>query len=371
MANDGDAGSATSDLPLRGVTSSNSNAEPFDIVATYYRLLAEDSDLTMPMAAIEALIEFLGHNQVKTVFETIDLVKMQSTKLQLGVPNPIALSHGTDLFQQYLIMQLKQPNAPGGAAAAKDDNINKDPDARFEETRQSLLRNGRLFAARAKNGRERIAVNARRYIEDGATILTLGGSRVVGTLLGRAAEKHDFGHFIDEPIRFRVIYAMDPALEVESNKVVAALRAKGVSVATIPLSAVAFAMQKVDMVVVGAEAVTANGGAISRLGTLQVAQLAKAARPQKPFYVAAEQHKFGKTLPLNQFDFGQFVRNFDQQLLDFHASKKEEGAEAKPRPKPLESPVDYTAPDYIDAFFSDHKVLTPIEVAKEVIDMLM
>ena len=63
--------------------------------------------------------------------------------------------------------------------------------------------------------------------------------------------------------------------------------------------------------------------------------------------------------------------NFDQHILDFHASKKEEGADAKPRPKPLESPVDFTAPELIDAFFSDHKVLTPIEVAKEVIDMLM
>ncbi|KAK6214491.1 orotate phosphoribosyltransferase [Pestalotiopsis sp. IQ-011] len=374
MAKDGDAGTASAatagstkrDLPLRG--SSNPDAEAFDIVATYRRLLAEDPDLTMPMAAIEALIEFLGHSKVKTVYETIDLVKTQSAKLQSAETNPVALSHGTDLFQQYLLMSLKQPNAPGSGNKEQD---NTDPDVRFEETRQNLLRNGRLFAARAKDGRERIAVNARKYIYHGTTVLTLGGSRVVGTLLGRAAEKHDFGHYVDDPRQFRVIYAVDPALEVESNRVVAALRAKGVSVATIPLSAVAFVMEKVNMVVVGAEAVTANGGTISRLGTYQVAQLARASKPKKPFYVAAEQHKFGKTFPAGQFDFGQV--HFDQGLLDFHASRKEEddAENTKPRPKPMENPVDYTPPEYIDSFFSDHRVLTPIEVAKEVIDMLM
>lgn len=314
----------------------------------------------MPMAAIEALIEFLGHSQVKTVFETIDLVKTQSAKLQQAVTNPIALSHGTDLFQQYLVMSLKQPNAPGASAKKSKDT---DPEGSFEEVRQHLLRNGRLFAARAKDGRERIAVNARKHIYHDTTILTHGGSRVVGTLLGRAAERHDYGHYVDEAIRFRVIYAVDPALEVESNRVVAALRAKGVPVATVPLGAVSYAMEKVDMVVVGAEAVTANGGAISRLGTYQIAQLARANR--RPFFVAAEQHKFGKTFPLGQFDYP-----FDQGLLDFHASKKEEDG-TRERKRPMDNPVDFTPPEYIENFFADHKVVTPVEVAKEVIDMLM
>ncbi|KAI1840089.1 hypothetical protein JX266_013716 [Neoarthrinium moseri] len=367
MASGDDAVPASRDLPLRGA--SNPDVESFDIVATYHRLLAEDPDLTMPMAAIEALIAFLGHSKVTTVYETIDLVKTQSAKLQAAVTNPIALSHGTDLFQQYLVNSLKQPTSTStsssstAAAAAATD-----PHESFEDVRQHLLKNGRLFATRAKNGRERIAVNARKHIYDGTTVLAHGGSRVVGTLLGRAAERHDYGHYVDEPIRFRVVYAVDAALDGDSsNRVIAALRAKGVPVAAVPLAAAAYAMEKVDMVVVGAEAVTANGGVVSRLGTFQLAQLAKANR--KPFFVAAEQHKFGKTFPLNQFDFG-----FDQNLLDFHATKKEEGgaaAAAKPRPQPMANPIDYTPPEYIESFFADHKVLTPAEVAKEVIDMLM
>lgn len=367
-------------------------AHAHSIVATYRQLLAEDPDLTMPMAAIEALIAFLGHSKVTTVYETIDLVKAQSAKLQAAVTNPIALSHGTDLFQQYLVMSLKQPVAAGGAASSLSSSES------FEVVRQHLLRNGRLFAARAKAARERIAVRARCHIYDGATVLAHGGSRVVGTLLGRAAERHDRaaaaavldggdegsgssttipsgggGGIVDEPIRFQVIYAVDEELAgAESRRVVAGLRARGVPVATVPLAAASYVMDRVDMVVVGAEAVTANGGVISRLGTFQLAQLARANR--KPFFVAAEQHKFGKTFPLSQFDLP-----FDQGLLDFRADEdgKEEPAAAEDKDKgnarklPAPNPVDYTPPEYIESFFADHKVMTPAEVAKEVIDMLM
>lgn len=223
------------------------------IVATYHRLLAEDPDLTMPMAAIEALIEFLGHTPVKTVYETIDLVKTQSARLEAAVPNPLALSHGTHLFSQYLMNSLKQPAATAGGGGAKTI---ENPRESFEVVRQHLLRNGRLFAERAKEARERIAVNARRYIRDGQTVLTMGGSRVVGTLLARAAEKYDYGEYVDQPRNFKVIYAIDPALETESNKVVATLREKGVRVATVPFTSIAYVMAKVDKVIVGAEAVS-------------------------------------------------------------------------------------------------------------------
>ncbi|KAK7956796.1 uncharacterized protein PG986_006018 [Apiospora aurea] len=363
MANVQD-GAATRGLPLRG---SNADAESFDIVATYHRLLKEDPDLTMPMAAIEALIEFLGHSQVKTVYETIDLVKTQSEKLQAAVRNPIALSHGTDLFSQYLIMSLKQPasssSAPNGnSSSSKLASPPLDhPHESFEVVRQHLLRNSRLFATRAKNARERIAANGRKHLHDDTTILTMGGSRVVGNLLSRAAAKHDYGWYTDPPRRFRVLYAVDPALQAESDGVVQSLRAQGIQVATIPFTALAYAMGQVDKVIVGAEAVTANGGIISSMGTYSLAILAKASR--KPLYVAAEQHKFGKTFPVDNFDF-----SFDQEVINFSSDNNKDD---KAKKVPMPGPIDFTPPELIEAFFADHKVLTPDEVAKEVIDMLM
>ncbi|KAI2473085.1 nagb/rpia/CoA transferase-like protein [Annulohypoxylon bovei var. microspora] len=332
------------ELPIRD----NPDLESFDIVSAYHKLLSDDPELTMPVAAIEALIECLSQYPAKTVFETMDLIKTQSAKLRAAVRNPVALTHGTDLFQQYLVMSLKQPG-PDGKETSSHEN--------FEVVRQHLMRNGRLFASRAKQSREQIATIGREYVRDDYTILTHGGSRVVGTLLSRAAESIPG----DARRRFKVIHVVNEARRTESLRVVAALREKGVLVATIPESAVAYSMSKVNMVLVGAEAVTANGGIISRMGTYQLALLAKARR--KEFFVAAEQHKFGKTFPINQFDLG-----FDQQIFDFYSSKTQR--EDKSTKQPIEDPVDYTPPEFITSVLSDNGVLTPSDVAKMVIDLM-
>lgn len=237
------------------------------IVETYNRLLHEDPEITMPVAAIEALIELLVQSSADTVYEFLDLVKTQSDYLKSRIPNSISLSAGTDLFQRYMISSMK-PTSTGD----------------FETVRQHLLSNGRLFVSRAKAARERIAAYGRHFVRDGSVVLTHGGSRVVGTLLGKAAEASKTGG----NVRFKVIYVMNEARSAESKAVVSLLRTKGVPVATISEGAVGYAMGKVNLVIVGAEGVVENGGIISRLGTYQIALLAKAAG--KPFYVAAERY---------------------------------------------------------------------------------
>ncbi|KAI0387493.1 nagb/rpia/CoA transferase-like protein [Hypomontagnella monticulosa] len=332
------------EIPIRD----NPDLESFDIVSSYNRLLADDPELTMPVAAIEALIEALSQSSAKTVFETMDLIKTQSAKLRKAVRNPIALTHGTDLFQQYLVMSLKQPG-PDGKETSSHEN--------FEVVRQHLMKNGRLFIQRAKQAREQIAAIGRNYVRDGSVILTHGGSRVVGTLLERAGRS-----IPGDPLRlFKVIHIVNEARRTESLRVVAMLRAQGVLVTTIPESAAAYCMRDVRMVIVGAEAVTANGGIISRMGTYQLAILAKACN--KPFYVAAEQYKFGKTLPVDQFDLG-----FNQEMLDYHKNQVQDGEEeAKGTKNPNPDPVDYTPPEYIESFICDNDVLTPSAVAKQII----
>lgn len=247
----------------------------------------------MPVAAIESLILLLTQAASSTVFETLDLLASQSNYLKSQIANPISLSAGTDLFQQYMISSLKNMGV-----------------GNFETVRQHLLTNGRLFVSRAKAGREKIAGYGRHFIRDGSTVLTHGGSRVVGTLLSKAAEANATGG----SVRFKVIYVMNDARSAESKAVVSSLRAKGVPVATISEGAVAYAMGKVDLVIVGAEGVVENGGVISRLGTYQIGLLAKAAA--KPFYVAAESHKFVRLYPLGQYDLP-----IEQKVIDFQTTE--------------------------------------------------
>ena len=267
----------------------------------------------MPVAAIEALIELLVQSRAVTIYETLDLVKTQSDYLKSRIPNSISLSAGTDLFQRYMISSLK-PSSTGN----------------FETVRQHLLSNGRLFVSRAKAGRERIAAYGQHFVRDGSVVLTHGGSRVVGALLGKAAETSKTGG----NVRFKVIYVMNDARVSESKAVVSSLRTKGVPVATISEGAVGYAMGKVNLVIVGAEGVVENGGIISRLGTYQIALLAKAAG--KPFYVAAESHKFVRLYPLGQYDLG-----IDQTVIEFRTEDDKETEDFSARTPNFEERSDY------------------------------
>lgn len=325
-------------------------SKPFDIVRTYRDLLASDPELTMPVAAIEALVEALASNpSLSTISETLSLLSAHTATLKAAIPNPISLSAGTDLFQRYLITSLTRRPASGTTSGPNQQ------DSDFRMTRNHLLSNGRVFVARAKASRDKIASFGRHFVRDGATVLTNGGSRVVGALLQSAATGSDPAAYAGArtgarpgsargrdrgSVRFRVIYALpDPGLEAKSRPggnggeeeregqaIVARLRALGVPVATVPESAVAYAMGKVDMVLVGAEGVVESGGAISRLGTYQMGVLARAAG--KPFYVVAESHKFVRLYPLGQYDLP-----IDQKVVRFMVGAP--GAEVEVREEGL------------------------------------
>lgn len=328
--------------------------KPFDIVATYNELLRSDPDLTMPIAAIEALVLLLTHSPSSTISETLDLLEKSTAHLKKSIPNPIGLSAGTDLFQRYLITTLQRPGQLG-------------PAGDFNAIRAHLLSNGRLFIRRAKESRDKTAAFGRGFIRDGSTVLTNGGSRVVASLLQKAADEKGG----PSAVRFRVIYVLSPPKptdgkdsagsgEPEGMETVRALRAKGVPVSTIPESAVAYALGKADVVIVGAEGVVENGGVVSRMGTYQIGLLAKAMG--KPFYVVAESHKFVRLYPLGQYDLP-----IEQHVIDYRTAE-DIADDSKPQPLAHSSDVvDFTPPHLISALITDSGVLTPSAVSEELI----
>ncbi|KAI5459769.1 hypothetical protein BGZ63DRAFT_388644 [Mariannaea sp. PMI_226] len=310
----------------------SSASSDFDIVATYRHLLASDPHLTKPVAAIESLITLLNSTPSTTVFETLDTVKAQSDRLKASVANPVPLSAGTDLFLQYLVSSLRS------------QDINS-----FDSIRQHLLANGRLFAARANAARDGIADAGWRFIREGQCILTHGASRSVTGILERAVQNVGAA-------KFKVIYVRQEPRAEESDRVVRELREKGIPVAEIPESSVAYVMgllRQVNMVIVGAEAVTSNGGIISRIGTLQIAQLASEANV--PFYVAVETHKFARKFVMDQRDIG-----FQQDILDFSVDAKS---------KQPANAVDFTPPELIAKLITENGIKMPGYVFEQLLDI--
>ena len=224
----------------------------------------------------------------------------------------------------------------------------------FHSIRKHLLTNGRLFVSRAQEARQKIAANARHFVRDGSTVLTFGGSRVVGAVLQAAAEN------CMGSVRFRVIYVVGSKDETtnrgsryhngdngpEGRSIVSELRSRGVPVATIPDSAVGFALGRVDMVIVGAEGVVESGGIISRLGTYQIGMLAKAMG--KPFYVVAESHKFVRLYPLGQYDMP-----IEQRVVQFKVDDNDDKSNMETQ-KSKKDKSDKVADKKMDDFSSAH-----------------
>ncbi|ERF76498.1 hypothetical protein EPUS_06160 [Endocarpon pusillum Z07020] len=353
---------------------------PFDIVSKYHSLLSADPDLTPPIAAIESLIALLTASPVTTISETLDLLSHSSATLRSSIPNWIALSAGTDLFQRYLIQTLNRPGALGSGGD-------------FGYLRQHLLSNGRLFVQRAKKARAKIADEGRLFIHEGSTILTNGGSRVVSALLLRAAESQPSGP------RFRVIYVLPfvsssktlGKAEGEGHPTITLLRSHSIPVACIPYAALATALPLIDLVLVGAEGVVENGGIISRLGTHQIGLLARSAG--KPMYVAAESYKFVRLYPLGMGDLPvrQNIINFEpvdeeeeeevwavidgKEEKNDGAENDESDADAMGKRRQgkeitsLEDAVDFTPPNLISALITENGVLTPSAVSEELIKL--
>ena len=283
------------------------------IVATYKSLLASDPDLTMPVAAIEALVLLLSQlpPTLSTISETLDVIHTSTALLRRSVPNPISLSAGTDLFQRYLITTFQRGSNLNGSGSD------------FKAIRQHLLSNSRLFVKRAKEARYTIASYGRRFVREGSVVLTNGGSRVVGAVLEAAAAAQTVEG--GSP-RFKVIYVQSASSPLESARIICSLRKLFVPVATIPESAVAYSMGKVSIVLVGAEGVVENGGIISRIGTYQMGILAKSMG--KPVYVVTESHKFVRMFPLGQYDLP-----IEQKVLDFRTDMDEEAGAGSASPE--------------------------------------
>lgn len=289
-----------------------------DSLQFFQKCLADDPEISVTVAAITTLFEVLKKTEAETLSGLIDNLNKVIGQLNAIDNSVTSISSGSELFLRFVTL----------ASLDQTD---------FQECKRILVERGQLFLQKAAGSRKRIAKLSEQFIRDGATILTHSKSRVVLQLLKEAVEHNKrFNVFVTEALPDKSGYLMKKDLEE-----------LGIPCTIILDSSVGYIMERIDMVLVGAEGVVESGGLINKIGTYQLAVMAKAMN--KPVYAVAESFKFQRIYPLNQ-----------REVPNKH--KYSIAAQGHPL-------VDYTPPSYITLLFTDLGVLTPSAVSDELIKL--
>lgn len=217
----------------------------------------------------------------------------------------------------------------------------------FNSAKSRLMERAEKFGEISCKARRIIAMVSQDFIFDGCTILVHGFSRVVFEVLKTAADNKKL---------FRV-FCTEGRPDRTGLRLANELAKLDVPVKLLIDSAVAYSMDEVDMIFVGADGVVESGGIINMMGTYQIALVAHSM--SKPVYVAAESYKFARLYPLDQKDMAPALKP-----IDF-------GVPIPSRVEVETSARDYTPPQYLTLLFTDLGVLTPSVVSDELIQLYL
>jgi ribose 1,5-bisphosphate isomerase len=149
-----------------------------------------------------------------------------------------------------------------------------------KDARSGLVYRADGFIQSSRHAVENIAQFGARHIRDGDTILTHCNSEVA---LGCIIEAHRSGKDIE-------VFATEVRPRNQGHITIRTLNNAGIKTNFIVDSAVRSFIHDIDLVIVGADAVTVSGAVVNKIGTSQVAHTAAEARVN--MIVAAETYKF-------------------------------------------------------------------------------
>ncbi|XP_041095843.1 translation initiation factor eIF-2B subunit alpha-like [Polyodon spathula] len=298
-----------------------------ELVEYFKSQMHKNTDVASGVAAIRTLLEFLKRDKGETILGLRENLTKAIDKLT-SVDSSVAVSSGGELFLRFIsLASLEHPD--------------------LSECKKVMIVRGELFLKKISLSRDKVAKLCHTFIKDGAIILTHSYSRVVLRVLEKAAAAKK---------RFTV-FVTESQPDAAGQHMADALRKLNVPVTLILDAAVGYVVEKVDLVIVGAEGVVESGGIINKIGTYQLAVCSKA--HNKPFYAVAESFKFVRLFPLNQQDVPDKFKYKADTL-----KKSNNLAEEHPM-------IDYTPPSLITLLFTDLGVLTPSAVSDELIKLYL
>ncbi|KAK5853014.1 hypothetical protein PBY51_006838 [Eleginops maclovinus] len=168
-----------------------------------------------------------------------------------------------------------------------------------------------------------IAKSSIEKISDGDVILVYGCSSLVNHILCEA---------FDKKRKFRVI-VVDSRPRLEGREALRRLVKRGISCTYVLISAVSYILPEVSKVFLGAHALLANGYVMSRVGTSQIALVAKAFNV--PVLVCCETYKFCERVQTDSFVSNE-LDDPDDLIVTRKGRTQLENWQEVPRSRPAE-----------------------------------
>lgn len=313
------------DIVMVAIMVSSTNQDQNNMIETYYKKsLAEDLQKSVAIATLKTLMEVLKQDKSTTVVELRENVRSAIDKLK-QIETCVQVESVSEIFLRFITLYVSRYDS-------------------FDALKNALSVRSELFL---KNGvisaKEKVAKLASKFIAKNTKILMHSRSMTVLACLKNA-------HKLNKNI---FVYVTESRPDSSGRQMCNLLSQAGIQNQLIMDVSIGIYLEKVDMVMVGAEGVCSSGGILNKVGTYPLAICARSIN--KPFYVVAESYKFIRMYPLNQGDVPANDRqNFGECGKDFPNDK-----------------LDYTPPAFITLILTDLGPLTTAAISDELMKVYL
>lgn len=299
-------------------------AKQSDSIKTYYNSQFLENNNSVAIATLKTLMKVLEEDQSTTVVELRENVRRAIDKLK-QIETCVQVESVSEIFLRFITLYVSRYDS-------------------FEALKSALSIRSELFL---KNGvvsaKESVAKLASKFIAKETKILMHSRSLTVLACL-KMAHKDNKNIFV---------YVTESRPDSSGKQMCDLLTKEGIKNQLIMDASIGIYLEKVDMVMVGAEGVCASGGILNKVGTYPLAICARAIN--KPFYVIAESYKFIRLYPLNQSDVPESnSEHYRQSTIEFPNSK-----------------LDYTPPAFITLILTDLGPLTTAAISDELMKIYL
>lgn len=291
----------------------------------------------------------MENDELKVIYETYE--KIKSMKIRGAGRIGRAAARALKGYA-YKIMDLKEEDFKDKMTKAGDILISARPTAvslpnavKFvlnglneEDMKSSVVKKADEFIESSSNAIKKIGEIGSNRIKDEYTILTHCNSEAAIEVIKAAHKK-------GKKIK---VFCTETRPRNQGYLTAKALADEGIDVTLIVDSAVRYFIREVNLVVVGADAITANGCLVNKVGTSQIALAAHEARV--PFLTAAETYKFHPNTIV-----GELIEIENRDPNEIHTFEDE----YKDKIKLINPAFDVTPSQYIDGIITEVGLIPP------------